>query len=59
MLAKGYGYKEIRRLKSKSVVLYLFPVAAVKMTTTGWLKITEIYPFTVLRARILRSVSQG
>lgn len=51
--------KEILRLKSKSVVLYLFPVAAVKMAITGWLKITEIHPFTVLKARSLKSVSRG
>lgn len=51
--------KEILRLKSKSVVLYLFPVAAVKMAITGWLKITDIHPFTVLKARILKSVSRG
>lgn len=46
-------------LKSKTVALYLFPVAAVKIATTGWLRTTEMYPPTVLEARSLKSVSLG
>lgn len=49
----------MKKLKSKTVALYLFPVAAVKIATTGWFRTTEMYPLTVLEARSLKSVSLG